>query len=320
MDIDELRKLSTPEIRDLYREHLEPFELSPNTIQTMCTDSLYLLRNDPGLDFWEMLKCLDYENIARERLKIVLQQKSKGDVNSNINFYLAQIRRFKNFVDGDIELQPTRIRSHKSRTIQNIKVNDRNLPKPSITEVEKYLLSWDELENYLLQEHALNKLFFELCPNNKDISDVLLKASALNDFYSTNIYSIFPVAKHIFNMDIDERLRAGDESLVDEMQNVVINGREMHFYSFSSKYCSHHNPEAYPIYDSYVDKVLCYFRNLDRFSDFKSSDLKEYTKFKQILIEFRAFYGLDRYGLKDIDKYIWQYGKEHFPNNYGQQK
>lgn len=28
------------------------------------------------------------------------------------------------------------------------------------------------------------------------------------------------------------------------------------FYSFASKYCSHHNPLDYPIYDIYVDEVL----------------------------------------------------------------
>lgn len=30
----------------------------------------------------------------------------------------------------------------------------------------------------------------------------LVKASALNDLYSTNIYSIFPVTKHILNLKI----------------------------------------------------------------------------------------------------------------------
>ena len=33
-----------------------------------------------------------------------------------------------------------------------------------------------------------------------------------------------------------------------------INGKKKNLYSFASKYCSHHNPEAYPIYDSYVDE------------------------------------------------------------------
>ena len=92
------------------------------------------------------------------------------------------------------------------------------------------------------------------------------------------------------------------------------------FYSFSTKYCSHHKPLDYPIYDSYVEKVLCYFRDRDGFDKFKTLELKDYEKFIGILIEFRSFYGLDRYNLKEIDKYMWQLGREYFPKNYGKKK
>lgn len=74
---------------------------------------------------------------------------------------------------------------------------------------------------------------------------------------------------------------------------------------FATKYCSHRNPLDYPIYDSYVDEVLRYFRKREGFSDFQDVDLKEYAKFKNILIEFRAFYGLEKYKLKQIDQYVW---------------
>lgn len=69
---------------------------------------------------------------------------------------------------------------------------------PSIEEVECYLnrcKTLDTLDNYRLQESALNKLFFQLCPNNSDISDILLKTATLNDFYSTNIFAIYPSGK-----------------------------------------------------------------------------------------------------------------------------
>ena len=36
-----------------------------------------------------------------------------------------------------------------------------------------------------------------------------------------------------------------------------------------------------------------------------------------ILIDFRAFYGLDKFSLKQIDQYVWQIGKDYFPKNYG---
>ena len=99
-----------------------------------------------------------------------------------------------------------------------------DVPTPCEQEVEKYLKQWDSLENYVLQERALDKLFFETYPQNKDIRDILIKASALNDFYSTNIFKIFPVAKHILNLNIDERLRSGDTTLVDDIAKVNING------------------------------------------------------------------------------------------------
>lgn len=142
----------------------------------------------------------------------------------------------------------------------------------------------------------------------------------VNDFYSTNIFSVYPVAKHILSLDIDARLESGDVTLVSDLQKVTINGVEQNFYSFSTKYCSHHKPLEYPIYDSHVEKVLCYFRDRDGFAKFKTPELKDYEKFEGTLIDFRSFYGLDQYNLKEIDKYMWQLGKAYFPKNYGKKK
>ncbi len=93
------------------------------------------------------------------------------------------------------------------------KENENNIPEPTVKEVEKYLKKWEGLENYVLQEKSLNKLFHKTYLENKEIEEILIKASCLNDFYSTNIFSIFPVAKHILKLDIDERLRQGDLKL-----------------------------------------------------------------------------------------------------------
>ncbi len=189
------------------------------------------------------------------------------------------------------------------------------LPTPCVEQMEYYLQKWDGLENYHLQEDALDKLFIGLCPENKDLSDILIKVSTLNDFYSTNIFSVYPVSKHIRSLNIDDKLRAGDVTLVNEVMRVTIGEKQKNFCSFATKYCSHHNPLNYPIYDSYVEKVLVYFRNKDGFSIFATLELKNYKKFKTILIEFSEFYGLEQYNLKQIDKYIWQLGKEYFSKN-----
>ena len=61
-------------------------------------------------------------------------------------------------------------------------------------------------------------------------------------------------------------------------------------------------------------------RDRDKFASFKTPELKDYAKFKGTLIDFRSFYGLDQYNLKEIDKYMWQLGNEYFPKNYGKKK
>ena len=151
-----------------------------------------------------------------------------------------------------------------------------NVPTPYEEEVIKYLNKWDSLENYVLQERSLDKLFFKTYPKNEEIEDILIKASSLNDFYSTNIFSIFPVAKHIQQLNIDQRLSNFDESLVNDIAHVTINGKDKCFYSFATKYCSHHFPLEYPIYDSFVDKVLIYFKKKDKFAKFKKDDFPKY--------------------------------------------
>lgn len=187
-------------------------------------------------------------------------------------------------------------------------------PKPSFSEVNKYLNEWKNLEGYTSQEEALNKLFLELLPGNSEIADILLKASCLNDFYSTRIFAIYPVAKRILSIkDLDKRLKSGDIKLVRELGSVKIGDTKRYFYSFATKYCSHHNPIAFPIYDSYVERVLLYFNEVDKFSSFKKKDLKNYRKFKGILLDFQRYYKLERFNLKEIDRYLWLLGKEFFP-------
>ena len=65
--------------------------------------------------------------------------------------------------------------------------------------------------------------------------------------------SFTAVAKHLLSLGIDARLKAGDVTLVNDIKQININGTERNFYFFASKYCSHHNPLDYPIYDSYGD-------------------------------------------------------------------
>ena len=188
----------------------------------------------------------------------------------------------------------------------------KDAPTPSIEQVEFYLSEWEKLEDYSAQERAIDLAFNEY-KNNNSIENILIKCSILNDFYSTNIFKIYPVAKHILSLNIDERLKAGDPTLVNDIASVELKDKEKRFYSFATKYCSHHDQLNYPIYDYYVGKVLTYFKRTDRFFQFTEADLRSYPKFKNILIEFRKYYKLESYNLKELDKFLWQFGKKYFP-------
>lgn len=192
-----------------------------------------------------------------------------------------------------------------------------NIPKPNKKIIEEYLIKWDNLEDhYIWQESSLDKLFHKDYKYNTDLNEILIKCSCLNDFYSTNIFLIYPVAKNIYDLKIDKRLKDGDPSLVNDIARVTISGKEKVFYSFASKYCSHHNNIEFPIYDYFVDRMLMYFKSKDKFAKFTKDDLKDYVKFKDILIRFKKFYNIDEYNLRDIDKYLWIAGKEYFPKKY----
>ena len=322
MDIIKMKALPYDELRSLYREFLHSQNISKLTINTAYVDTFYLWRKGSKDLFWDAVIATDFENVARNGLIKALTENSTGNVKSLVNSYLSHLRRFRLFLASNGTANPTAYEREKTAEPAPIRKKRIavDIPNPSIEQVEFYLEKWEGLENYRLQEDALNKLFFELCPKNTDISDVLLKSATLNNFYSTNIFSIYPVAKHICSLDIDSRLITGDVTLVQDIQYLTISDTQKNFYSFASKYCSHHNPLEYPIYDSFVDEILRYFRNRDGFSEFQDGDLKDYVKFKSILINFSNFFGLNKYNLKQIDQYVWQLGKEYFPKNYGKKK
>lgn len=285
----------------------------------ICSEAFYIFRYDFGIEPMEVLSSED--GIERYRIKLMEHFSDKGRKNpkSDSYTYCRNIKLLKEYVTGDtVSLSTGKEEKKVDIRIPRKNRNRGDIPRPNENEVTKYLELWDTLENYKFQEEALDKLFFVTYPSNTLMEDVLVKVSTLNDFYSTNIFAAYKVAKHIISLDIDERLNNSDITLVNDISKIEMdNGNIKNFYSFASKYCSHHKPLDFPIYDSFVDTLLKYFRDTDSFYEFKNEDLKDYVKFKNILIEFQRYYGLEQFNLKEIDKYLWLLGKEKFPKNYG---
>lgn len=84
-------------------------------------------------------------------------------------------------------------------------------------------------------------------PRNVELPHVLLKVVALNKLYSTNILDVETVARPITGLRIDAPLSGGSSQAVDLIASVRIAGKVRYNLSFATKYCSWHNPTAYPI-------------------------------------------------------------------------
>lgn len=194
------------------------------------------------------------------------------------------------------------------------------LEKPSNELVAKYIAQFDCDIRYKTADHAILKLF-KAFPSNDDLGNVLLKISVLNDMYSTNILGTFKMAEHVYALKLDNELKKGLPEVVHKIakghgiKNRKTN-KELNFYSFATKYCSWHNLEEYAIYDSFVEKVLMAYKKQDNFSNFKKDELKDFRKFKEVIYQFSGFYGLTNHSLKNIDKFLWYFGKEKFPTSY----
>ncbi len=298
MTADELKALSFTELQCAYTAYLEKQGLSSGTINASKSGAFYLLKNAPSVDFWSLLFSKNFEPEAKLYLRAALEQHASANIEGNLSGYMSHLRRFRRFIFSNDPLEP----GSKELPLQHSALPE--IPSPCAAEVVQYL------------ERALDRLFTEYAPYNTDLSDILLKVAALNEFYSTNIFSLYPVARHILALHIDERLYAGDLTLINDIKQIELKGKARQLYSFASKYCSHHNPACYPIYDSYIHQILVYFRKRDRFAQFHSNDLKNYLRFQEILLSFRQFYGLDLFTPKQLDQYLWQLGKQYFPKHY----
>jgi len=186
----------------------------------------------------------------------------------------------------------------------------KNLKKINNALIEEYFQKYQNDKRYFVTDEALDTLY-KAFPGNSDLKSVLLKVSALNALYNVHVYAVFKMAEHILSLKIDSLVNNGDLGVVKKIAEVDFVNRK--FYSFSTKYCHWHNMEQYPIYDSFVDKILWEYQRQDRFSDFLRADLTDFSKFKKILKDFREHYSLQEKNLRKIDKFLWIYGKEMFP-------
>ncbi len=158
---------------------------------------------------------------------------------------------------------------------------------------------------------AAVRLVFNQWQSNTTAAEVLVKVVVLNRLYGTNIFAVQPVVQRILELKIDPRLEAGDPSLVDDLARIRFNDKTRNCFSFASKYCSWHAPEQFPMYDSYVDARLWAYQNAFKFAKFARNEMYIFQRYREILDEFREFFGLTAFSRREIDKFLWAEEDQH---------
>src|SRR5580658_4054259 len=120
-------------------------------------------------------------------------------------------------------------------------------------------------ENALI-EQSLAELFRQY-PRNGDIRHILLKVVAVHSLDHTHIFPLDAVARHIYTdiPEIDSALADGSPEIIEKIAKVAIHGKQYNLYSFATKYCSRHNPAAYPVYDLRIEHALCELQKQSHF-------------------------------------------------------
>lgn len=192
----------------------------------------------------------------------------------------------------------------------------------SMKDMKKYITVWqNEMSGYVENESVLEELFVKnsATKTNTDLHTVMVKCAVLDNFYSTYITgpNFSTLAKGIISIkDIDKRIAEGDHSLVEEIANVGHSfSSPKTLYSFATKFCSHHNPKAFPIFDSIVAGLLSkVLKDDSSLAQCSRKDMRIYDRYVSSIDSVIEKY-LQGATYKQFDRYFWTYGKMNKKNN-----
>jgi hypothetical protein len=113
--------------------------------------------------------------------------------------------------------------------------------------LKKYVDIFTNQEMYFVND-LKNIELFNKYSLNIDADDIRIKLSSMSDTDINNNTLMEDVIKHILKLNIDERMKRGELSLVEDIAHITAKGKSFHLLHFASVYCNFHRPEIFPIY------------------------------------------------------------------------
>jgi hypothetical protein len=176
------------------------------------------------------------------------------------------------------------------------------------TALKKYLDIFAGQEMYFVND-TRNLELFSKTPGNKKTEDVRTKVSAQNDADVRTQLLEDDMIRHIVELNIDDRLKRHDVTVVEEIAHLNAQGKDHHLLHFASVYCNLHDPEIFPIYSEqhfpfYRKYIQEYKLPLDM------EKLNTYSVFSQALNDLVKRLGLQgKMNYLQLRKFGWLYAE-----------
>lgn len=180
--------------------------------------------------------------------------------------------------------------------------------KPTKKIIQKFLSDFNKKNIFEAKSYNTAIDLVSKYPKNNEFESVFIKVNFINSAFKTRIGDTLSVTNNILKIrNLDAKLAQNDLNIIEAIGKYKSkNKKEFNFYSFATKYCHCHYPKKYPIFDKNVKTSLEYYR--DNFNDniiFKSIELRDYRRFKDIVEEFKIFSGAEELDLSMIDRFLW---------------
>jgi len=157
------------------------------------------------------------------------------------------------------------------------------------------------LTQWQVTDNALSRLRDEMPGFGPE--EALLKVVAVNALYGTNVFALGRAATHVGTvLNSADIAKAGPE-LVELLANIPTtpNARPKRYISFASKFANFFiDPERFPIYDSYAERMLVF--HLGNLAE--RDPARPYEAFVASLAMLRREYGL-QCSYRELDRYLW---------------
>jgi hypothetical protein len=174
--------------------------------------------------------------------------------------------------------------------------------------LRKYLGIFANQEMYFVNDIRKVELF-EKVPSNTNAEDIRSKVSAVND-HDINQFSILnEMVDHILKLSIDDKIKKGDLSVVDEIASIEVRGTKHNLLHFASVYCNFHRPDIFPIYsEQHFDFYRTYIKRYKLPLDVEK--LNTYVVFSRALKDLISRLGLEKkMNYLQMRKFGWLYAE-----------